>query len=255
MHVPTKDMPAADTACLQEICRRFSALLRLAGPVAWESLRQRLLQIGRACVHLQRCRTTICTERQTPSVVVATDCRSVHPDHVSPVLSGITTMSRCSTALSCGGLGTALSLALLAVPLPSQAQLLYKLETRCSLKGAEPVACTVAATNEANATLYRHQIGSEVVTLRISDAPVRMALWDAGSKQWQSLKRASARFSANTVCFNGRDLCVINPNYLNSVRETNPAATAKRDLVKVNFGEDGRINASCYDDGCEVTLK
>lgn len=164
-------------------------------------------------------------------------------------------MSRCFTVLSCGGLGAALSMALLAAPLPGQAQVLYKLETRCSLKGAEPVACTVEALNEDKATLYRHQIGSEMVTLRISDSPVRMALWDAGSKQWQSLKRASARFSANTVCFNGRDLCVINPNYLNSVREANPAATAKRDLVKVNFGEDGRINASCYDDGCEVTLK
>ena len=55
-------------------------------------------------------------------------------------------MSRCSTALSCGGLGTALSLALLAVPLPSQAQLLYKLETRCSLKGAEPVALSLIHT-------------------------------------------------------------------------------------------------------------
>jgi hypothetical protein len=48
---------------------------------------------------------------------------------------------------------------------------------------------------------------------------------------------------------------VVNANYLNSVREDNPAAMAKRDLVKVHFGTDGRINASCYDDGCEEVKK
>ena len=164
-------------------------------------------------------------------------------------------MPNCSTALRCGGLGAALSLALLASPLPGRAEVLYKLSTQCSLKGAEPTACTVEAVNEGGATLYRHQVGAELVTIRITDAPVRMARWNPTSQQWQNLKRASARFSANTVCFNGRELCVINPNYLNSMREDNPAATAKRDLVKVNFGADGRINASCYDDGCEVTLK
>jgi len=164
-------------------------------------------------------------------------------------------MLNCSTALRCGGLGAALSLALLASPVPARAEVLYKLNTQCSLKGAPPSPCTVEAVNDGTVTLYRHQIGAELVTIRVSDSPVRMARWDAAGKQWQNLKRASARFSANTVCFNGRDLCVINPNYLNSVREDNPAATAKRDLVKVNFGGDGRINASCYDDGCEVTLK
>jgi hypothetical protein len=48
---------------------------------------------------------------------------------------------------------------------------------------------------------------------------------------------------------------VVNPNYLNSVRQDRAAAMASRDLVKVHFGADGRINATCYDDGCEVTLK
>lgn len=28
-----------------------------------------------------------------------------------------------------------------------------------------------------------------------------------------------------------------------------------RDLVKVHFGADGRVDASCYDDGCEVKLQ
>jgi hypothetical protein len=164
-------------------------------------------------------------------------------------------MSLSSTTLYEKGFGIAIAMALLAPALPARSEVLYKLDTQCSVKGAAPVTCTVEATNEADATLYRHVIGSKTVTVRISDRPVRMAIWDASSKQWESLKRASARFSSNTICFNGRELCVVNANYLNSVREDNPAATAKRDLVKVHFGADGRIDASCYDEGCEVTQK
>lgn len=164
-------------------------------------------------------------------------------------------MSLNSTALSEKCLGIVVAVALLSPGLPSRAEVLYKLETQCSVKGAAPVSCTVEATNEADATLYRHVIGSKAITVRITDSPIRMAIWDASSKKWESLKRASARFSSNTICFNGRELCVVNANYLNSVREDNPAATAKRDLVKVHFGADGRIDASCYDEGCEVTQK
>ena len=94
-------------------------------------------------------------------------------------------------ALLCGGI-------LLGQAKPAQAELLYRLDTRCSLQGA------------------------------------------------------AARFSTNTVCFNGSDLCVVNPNYLNSVRQANSSATEGRDLVRVHFGADGRIDASCYDAGCSV---
>jgi hypothetical protein len=55
------------------------------------------------------------------------------------------------------------------------------------------------------------------------------------------------------VCFNGTDLCVVNPNYLNSLRQEKGAALNGRDLLKVTFGSDGRINAYCYDDGCPAT--
>ena len=134
-------------------------------------------------------------------------------------------------------------------------QILYSLETRCSLNGAPAVPCTVEAVDDGQATHYRHRIGSKTDTIRVTDAPVRMLRWDAQTKQWKSLTWAAARFSSNTVCFNGRELCVVNPNYLNSVRQDHAAAMALRDLVKVHFGADGRINATCYDDGCEVTLK
>ena len=154
-------------------------------------------------------------------------------------------------ALLCGGI-------LLGQAKPAQAELLYRLDTRCSLQGAATVPCSVDAIEEGGATLYRHQIGGSngtaprVETVRIQAQPLRMARWDQASKAFVSLTGAAARFSTNTVCFNGSDLCVVNPNYLNSVRQANSSATAGRDLVRVHFGADGRIDASCYDAGCSL---
>ena len=84
-----------------------------------------------------------------------------------------------------------------------------------------------------------------------------MAIWSDGTKKaWQPLRGAAARFSTNTICFNGRDLCVVNPNYLNSVREDRSNTRLQgRDLVMVHFGADGRVDASCYDDACALLLK
>jgi hypothetical protein len=163
-------------------------------------------------------------------------------------------LRRCSLPWCCGAL-TVTALAVLGAPQAARGEVLYTLETRCSLRAAVPVPCKVEAVNEANATLYRHAIGQRNTTVRISDTPLRMELWDSAGGQWRSLTTAAARFSSNTVCFNGRDLCVVNPNYLNSVLQQNPAAMAGRDLVKVHFGADGRINASCYDDGCALKLQ
>ncbi|MEB3182868.1 MAG: hypothetical protein VKN15_00585 [Cyanobacteriota bacterium] len=149
-----------------------------------------------------------------------------------------------------GAACAALASAVLLDPAPGRSEVLYKLSTTCSLAGAAPQPCTVEAVNEGEATLYRHQIGAATETIRVTDAPVRMSRWIAASKTWEPLKDAAARFSANTVCFNGRQLCAVNPNYLNSVRQDNPNALAQRDLVKVRFDGTGRVNASCYDDGC-----
>ena len=141
--------------------------------------------------------------------------------------------------------------ALAAAPALAQSDTLYKLDTKCSFKGGAPQDCVIEAVNEGSATLYRHIIGKTVETIRVTDSPVRMSVWVEGTKTWKNLNNAAARFSTNTICFNGRDLCAINPNYLNSVREDRPDATAGRDLIKVQFGADGRINLTCYDDGCK----
>jgi hypothetical protein len=78
-----------------------------------------------------------------------------------------------------------------------------------------------------------------------------MALWDASSRAWQNLRNAEARFSTNTVCFNNRDLCVVNANYINSLLEDRPDLRG-RDYVSAHFGANGRVDVICYDKGCDL---
>jgi hypothetical protein len=137
------------------------------------------------------------------------------------------------------------------VPRAARAEVLYSLETKCSLRGTAPVSCTVEAVNEEGATLYRHRIGQEVRTVRVTAEPSRMTIWDPASKQWQNLRSAEARFSTNTVCFNNRDLCAVNANYLNSLLEDRPDLRG-RDYVRAHFGKDGRVDVICYDSGCDL---
>ncbi|KMM16961.1 hypothetical protein SYNGFB01_07385 [Synechococcus sp. GFB01] len=156
-----------------------------------------------------------------------------------------------SFVLPCLGGSVLAAAGLCSGPALAQSRTLYTLSTQCSIRGGQPQACVVEATEEGDATFYRHRIGTVTETVRITENPVRMTIWDASSKSWQTLSGAAARFSTNTICFNGRDLCVVNANYLNSVRQDRPETTAGRDLVKVRFDDTGRVNLSCYDDGCK----
>ena len=138
-----------------------------------------------------------------------------------------------------------------ALSAPARSELLYKLETECSLKSGPAQPCTVEASEAEGATLYRHTIGDRVELIRITEKPTRMSLWDPATKTWSTLTSAGALLSSNTICFNGRDLCVVNPNYLNSIVEENPEVYDGRNLVRVKFGPDGRVDLSCYDEACE----
>ena len=144
------------------------------------------------------------------------------------------------------GLGAALS----APPAQAQSEALYTLETTCAVRGGAAQPCVVEAFEEEGFTTYRHRIGKTTETIRISERPVRMGQLE-GKDSWVFLSSAAVRFSTNTVCFNGTELCVVNPNYLNSIREENPEGTQGRDLLRVLFGEDGRVALACFDDGCE----
>ena len=163
----------------------------------------------------------------------------------------------CGHARAAFALGSSLALAgalAAAAQAATTPAAVYTLNTRCSIEGGAPQACLVEAIDAGTATLYRHRIGGLTMTVRISDRPVRMERWNGAKKTWQPLREAAARFSTNTICFNGRDLCVVNPNYLNSVRQERPEVTEGRDLVMVRFDASGRVNLTCYDEGCrEVT--
>ena len=148
-------------------------------------------------------------------------------------------------------LGLAAALAMAVLPGAARSDVLYTLETQCSLKGGPAQDCTVEASETKGATLYRHTIGDRVELIKITEKPTHMSLWDPTTKNWSYLSSAGALLSRNTICFNGRDLCVVNPNYLNSIVEENPEVYEGRDLVRVKFGADGRIDLSCYDEACE----
>ena len=163
-----------------------------------------------------------------------------------------TPVPRLGLLASCSSLiSTCVLTGIAAMPASAGTETLYKLKTTCSIKGGAPQECVVEAVNEGDATIYRHKIGKQVQKIRITDSPVSMSIWDGASKSWVVLNSAGARFSTNTICFNGRDLCVVNPNYLNSVREEKTEALAGRDLVGVKFSRDGRVSLTCYDEACE----
>lgn len=145
--------------------------------------------------------------------------------------------------------GAALALGLQAGG--ARAEVLYTLNTKCALGGAAPVACKVEAINETGATLYRHTIGATTHTLRISDQPARFTLWDGTTSSWKPLRNAAVRFSTNTLCLNDTELCVVNPNYLNSLLQERPDFRG-RDLVRVHFAASGRVDILCYDTGCSL---
>ncbi|MEB3170376.1 MAG: hypothetical protein VKK43_03295 [Synechococcaceae cyanobacterium] len=173
---------------------------------------------------------------------------------LSALLGGFATDSAVAPAKAATAAKAAAPAAAKA-PTPAKGpQILYSLETKCSLRGAAPVVCTVEALDEAGVTLYRHRIGDSVRSVRVSADPSRMEMWDGASRSWRVLRNAEARFSTNTVCFNDRDLCVVNANYLNSVLEDRPDLRG-RDYVRAHFGPNGRVDLICYDGGCDLLAK
>lgn len=103
---------------------------------------------------------------------------------------------------------------------PPQAALPYTLNTTCRLQGAAAVPCVVQALDVGEATEYRHSIGKSTFTYRVFDEPhVRIEGLNPSTRQWAPAHNATIRFGMNELCFNDQALYVVNPNYLNSVRE------------------------------------
>lgn len=149
-------------------------------------------------------------------------------------------------------LGSALSLAALALPRAARAETLYTLNTTCSIERAAPVPCVVEAVDVGDSTEYRHRVGNRTLVYRVFDEPyVRMEALNPATNTWAPVRNASIRFSTNELCFNNRAFCVVNPNYLNSVREEGGPALASRDRMALAFGSNGRTEIACFDEGCD----
>ena len=78
-----------------------------------------------------------------------------------------------------------------AIPAPARSELLYKLETECSLKSGPAQPCSVEATNEEGATLYRHTIGEKEELIKITSTPTRMI-----SRQARTPRSSASRWAA-----------------------------------------------------------
>jgi hypothetical protein len=167
----------------------------------------------------------------------------------APLLASRLRVSRCAFRLA--PLVAPLAAAGLVLTPAALAERLYELESYCSLNGTEAVPCRIEAINGAGATEYRHQLGGREVRFRILEEPTtRIEIWDAAANRWRSVRTAAAFFALNAVCLDGTSFCAINPNYLNSVRQDLGRAADGRSVLEVHFGNDGRIDASCYDAGC-----
>lgn len=152
-----------------------------------------------------------------------------------------------SPALALG----AICLATIGLPPAAHAQTLYSLSTTCSLQRMAPVPCVVEAADVGNATEYRHRVGDRTLVYRVFDDPyVRIEALNPATQAWGPVRNASIRFSTNELCFNNRAFCVVNPNYLNSVREEGGPALAGRDRMGLRFGSNGRTEIACFDAGC-----
>ena len=122
---------------------------------------------------------------------------------------------------------------------------LYKLETNCSLNGSDQ-RCTVEAFDGSDATVYRTTANGETLSFRLIDKPEQRAaqLWNAQSKGWVGLDALSLDFTSNTLCINGQQLCMVNPNYFASIRDDHP--DLRSDLIVARFdAKDGRLAAIC----------
>ena len=145
----------------------------------------------------------------------------------------------------------AIALGSVLMPGSARAETLYTLTTTCSFGGAAPVPCVVEAVDVGNATEYRHRVGNRTLAYRVFDEPyVRIEALNPTSNTWGPVRNAFIRFSTNELCFNDRAFCVVNPNYLNSVREAGGPALAGRDRMGLSFGSNGRTEIACFDDGC-----
>jgi len=117
-------------------------------------------------------------------------------------------------------LGSALGLALAASPpLRAKTELIYSLDTTCTIGQGKPQPCQVEAL----------EVG---------------------------VRNAWINFGTNELCFNDRAFCVVNPTFLADVKaDAEGPAFEERQTVGLAFGPSGRVDIACFDDGCRRLLE
>lgn len=123
---------------------------------------------------------------------------------------------------------------------------LYALQTNCTVRGVEQ-RCEVEAFDGSNATVYRTTINGARTSFRLVDTPNRRSaqLWNGDSRSRTALSKLSLDFETSTLCLNGEALCLVNPNYFASLRQSYPELRSDRIVARFE-ASTGQLSAICY---------
>jgi len=155
-------------------------------------------------------------------------------------------------------LGSALGLTVAASPPAlAESELIYSLDTTCTIGKGKPQPCQVEALEVGDATEYRHRLGARTISYRILEDPtVRIEGRKSSGDPWSSVRNAWINFNTNQLCFNDRAFCVVNPTFLADVKaDAQGPAFDDRQTVGLAFSPSGRVDIACFDDGCRRLLE
>ena len=136
------------------------------------------------------------------------------------------------------------------------AEELYVLDTTCSTPTSPNFSCQVKAIDVDDTTEYRHRFGSRTVSYRVMEDPyVRIEGRASNSAPWTSVKNASINFKTEELCFNSKAFCVNNPTFLADVLTQGGDAIQGRTRLGMAFADNGRVDVSCFDNGCDRLME
>ena len=132
------------------------------------------------------------------------------------------------------------------------AEELYLINTTCSTPISPNVSCQVQAIDVDDSTEYHHRFGSRTVSYRVMEDPyVRIEGRASKSAPWTSVNNASINFKTEELCFNSKAFCVNNPTFLADVLTQGGDAIQGRTRIGMAFAGNGRVDVTCFDNGCD----
>lgn len=132
------------------------------------------------------------------------------------------------------------------------AEELYLINTTCSTPISPNVSCQVQAIDVDDSTEYHHRFGSRTVSYRVMEDPyVRIERRASKSAPWTSVNNASINFKTEELCFNSKAFCVNNPTFLADVLTQGGDAIQGRTRIGMAFAGNGRVDVTCFDNGCD----